>query len=353
MAAITPEKCWQAVFNRDPHFDGALVYGVTSTGIYCRPSCPSRRPKKDRIVIFPRSEAAEQAGFRPCRRCRPNETGYQNGSWPWVQDLCRHIEGEDSPDGSLTLRSLAARVGINPYHLQRAFKRRLGISPRQYREACRQGRFKNLIKNKMSVTEALYEAGYGSSSRLYEDASARFGMTPATYQRGGKGMRIDYAIVDCFLGRLLVAATEKGLCTVSLAKSDEVLEQDLHREYPAAKIHRGRPELKKFITAVLQHLEGRRPHLDLPLDIRATAFQWKVYEALRSVPYGATRTYGEIAQAIGKPNALRAVARACATNPVALVIPCHRVIRKDGTLGGYRWGAKNKEALLAQERKRK
>jgi AraC family transcriptional regulator of adaptative response/methylated-DNA-[protein]-cysteine methyltransferase len=227
----------------------------------------------------------------------------------------------------------------------------MGITPRQYADACRLNQFKTHVREGEPVTSAMYGAGYGSSSRLYERAPTQLGMTPATYRRGGRGMRINYTIVECSLGRLLVARTEKGICAVSLGESDNALEAMLTREYPAAEIHCDNATLGEWVSALLDYLNGQQPHLDLPLDIQATAFQWRVWEALRAIPYGSTRSYSEIARAIGQPTATRAVARACATNPAAMVIPCHRVVREDGHLGGYRWGIERKQALLERERR--
>jgi len=345
------EDWWQAVLSRNNHFDGTFVYGVRSTGIYCRPSCYARRPRRDQVIFFRMPEAAEQAGFRPCRRCRPAEAVIQDPQVKRVQRLCRYIESYDSPDRPLTLAEMGDHVHVSSHHLQRTFKRIMGITPRQYAEACRLRRMKALVRKGATITRALYEAGYGSSSRLYEGASTRMGMTPGTYLRGGEGMRIRYTIVDSPLGRLLVASTGKGICAVSIGKSDQSLKTALLNEYPAAEIHWDKSGLREYITALLKYLDGKLPNLDLPLDVRVTAFQWKVYEALKAIPYGLTRTYGEIAEAIGHPKAVRAVARACATNPAAMVIPCHRVVRKDESLGGYRWGLERKKTLLEKERK--
>jgi AraC family transcriptional regulator of adaptative response/methylated-DNA-[protein]-cysteine methyltransferase len=267
-----------------------------------------------------------------------------------VQRLCRYIEKYDSPDQPLTLANMSGHVHVSPNHLQRIFKHMMGISPRQYAEARRLHRLKRLIKEGETVTRAIYEAGYGSSSRLYEGVSTRMGMTPGAYRRGGEGMRIRFTIVSCPLGRLLVAATEKGICAVSIGKTDKTLEAALSSEYPAAEIHWDQDGLLGYVTALLEYFSGKQLHLDLPLDVQVTAFQCRVYEALRAIPYGHTRTYGEIAGAIGHPRAVRAVARACAANPTAIVIPCHRVIRKDGGTGGYRWGLERKKTLLAKER---
>ena len=351
MEAMVREDWWQAVLSRNNRFDGTFVYGVRSTGIYCRASCSARRPQRDQVIFFRMPEAAEQAGFRPCRRCRPAEAVIQDPQVIRVQRLCRYIESYDSPDRPLTLAEMGDHVHVSSHHLQRTFKRIMGITPRQYAEACRLRRMKALVRKGATITRALYEAGYGSSSRLYEGASTRMGMTPGTYLRGGEGMRIRYTIVDSPLGRLLVASTRKGICAVSIGKSDPSLKTALLNEYPAAEIHWDKSGLREYITALLKYLDGKLPNLDLPLDVRVTAFQWKVYEALKAIPYGLTRTYREIAEAIGHPKAVRAVARACATNPAAMVIPCHRVVRKDGSLGGYRWGLEHKKTLLEKERK--
>lgn len=341
---------WQSVVERDSTQDGEFVYAVRSTGIYCRPSCPSRRPSRDQVLFFAQPLAAEKAGFRPCLRCRPNETMPADHMLEPVRQACGYIES--NLDRPLTLQELSAVVGLSPYHLQRTFKRVMGITPRQYADACRLGEFKEQVRDGDSVTGALYGAGYGSSSRLYERAPGRLGMTPATYRDGGSGVQIGYAIVGCPLGRLLVAATERGVCAVTLGDNDSDLESALKREYPGAELFHGGPDLERWVGEIVAYLEGRHPQLDLPLDmgaIRATAFQWRVWDALRAIPYGSTRSYSEIAQAIGDPNAARAVARACATNRVALVIPCHRVVGQGGKLAGYRWGVERKQLLLEGE----
>ena len=342
------ENYWQAVLERDTTFDGTFVFAVRSTGIYCNPSCPSRRPRREQVVFFPQPAAAEQAGFRACRRCYPGEVTLQESQIELVQHACRYIETHlEEP---LTLAALGNQVHLSSYHLQRVFKRVMGITPRQYAEACRLGQFKTQLKDGEPVTRALYDVGYGSSSRLYERTHAQLGMTPGVYRRGGKGMCINYTIVNCPLGRLLVAATEKGICAVSLGDADTTLETALAGEYPAAEIHRDGNDLGHWVKAILDYLNGQQPDLNLPLDVQATAFQWRVWQELRAIPYGSTRSYTEVAQAVGNAKAARAVAQACATNPVALVIPCHRVVREDGNFGGYRWGMTRKQQLLAQER---
>jgi AraC family transcriptional regulator of adaptative response/methylated-DNA-[protein]-cysteine methyltransferase len=340
---------WRAALERNADFDGVFVFAVRSTGIYCRPSCPSRRPARKRVVFFPLADDAEAAGFRPCRRCRPREAASGNPQLDLVHRVCRMIEA--NPDTLLSLQALSTGTGVSPYHLQRTFKSVMKITPRQYADSLRMDGLKRRLRQGQDVAGATYEAGFGSSSRLYERASGHLGMTPATYRRGGRGMEIGYSIVDCALGRLLVAATERGVCAVSLGDSDAVLEAALRAEYPNAQIHHDESR-GKWVSALVSHLNGRQPALNLPVDLQATAFQRRVWEELRRIPYGATRSYSQVARAIGRPSAVRAVAHACATNPVSVVIPCHRVVREDGSLGGYRWGLKRKQALLDKEKSR-
>ncbi|MBI3667972.1 MAG: bifunctional DNA-binding transcriptional regulator/O6-methylguanine-DNA methyltransferase Ada [Acidobacteria bacterium] len=340
---------WRAVEAKDAAFNGIFVYAVRSTGVYCRPSCPSRRPRQNQVVFFEQPEAAERAGYRPCRRCQPRKPAAPDPQAEMVRRVCRYIA--ENPEGPLTLAAFATEAGVSPHHLQRTFRRLLGITPRQYADALRVGRLKNSLREGNNVTTALYAAGYGSSSRLYEGARERLGMTPATYRHGGAAMHIVYTIVDSPLGRLLVAATDKGICGVSLGDSDKTLEQFLREEYPKAEIERDSGGLVRWVRPLLGHLSGRQRRLDMPYDVQATAFQRRVWEELRAIPYGSTRTYSEVARAIGQPTAIRAVARACATNPVPLVVPCHRVVREDGNLAGYRWGLDRKRVLIELERK--
>ncbi len=344
---LDAEPRWRAVLARDRRYDGAFVYAVRSTGIYCRPSCASRKPRRGQVAFFPLPEAAERAGFRPCRRCRPTQPRAADPRVPLVRNACLLIDAH--PDQPASLATLSARSGTTPHALLRAFRAVLGLTPRQYRDERRLDRFKTQLKARKHVSPALYEAGYGSTSRVYERAHETLGMTPATYGRGGAGMRIAYTVVPCALGRLLVAATERGICRIGIGAADPALERGLRAEFPAAAVARDDATLRSWVAEITAHLDGHQPHLDLPLDVRATAFQRRVWEALRKIPYGSTRSYSEIARAIGKPKATRAVARACATNPVAIVIPCHRVVREDGDQGGYRWGMERKRALLARE----
>src|ERR1700704_3057817 len=349
---MTNPELWNAVLSRDASRDGSFVFAVRSTGIFCGPSLPARRPGRGQVSFFQLPEAAEQAGFRACRRCHPRRIPADDPQIELVRSICHAIDEHD--EEPVTLKALSTETGVSAHHLQRTFKNIMGITPRQYAESRRLGQFKSRVKDGASVTDAMYDAGYGSSRGLYEKSSARLGMTPATYGRGGQGMRIIYTIAACPLGRVLVAATERGVCSVALGDSDSELTTSLFAEYPGASIDSRdtvlSPSLNVWLSKVLEHLNGKSPRIDLPLDIQATAFQWRVWEELQRIPLGATRSYQEIANAVGKPKAVRAVAGACAGNHVALVIPCHRVIREDKSLGGYRWGLKRKEELLARER---
>lgn len=346
-AALKDDQLWQAVVAKDARFDGQFVFAVSSTGVYCRPSCPSRRAHRQRVKFFELPEAAEQAGFRACLRCQPRRARILDPQIELVQRVCRLVDSNESE--SLKLAELASQAGVSPFHLQRTFKRVMGISPRQYLAARKIDNFKTLVRKGESVTGALYESGFNSSSRLYEHAAEELGMTPATYSRGGRGVNISYTIAASPMGRLLVAVTERGVCAVRMADSDGELENDLREEFPNAQLTRDDSALRESVQKILNHLERNEPRLDLPLDIKATAFQRQVWEQLRSIPYGETVSYGDVAKALGKPGAVRAVGRACATNPVALVIPCHRVVREDKTLGGYRWGLDRKKKLLEHE----
>ncbi len=342
-------RMWKAVARRERESDGRFVYAVTSTGIYCRPSCPARRPRRENVVFFAVPDAAERAGYRSCHRCRPAQVAQPDAAAASMLRTCGLIESD--PWERPTLASLAAAVGLSPYHLQRTFKRVVGLSPRQYAEAARLERFKALLRKGDSVTSALYEAGYGSSSRLYEKSNRGLGMTPAVMRKRGEGMEIRYALVDSALGRLLVAATEKGVCEVCLGAADAALVSALWADYGAARITEDAKRLRRHARAIVRYLEGRANRLDLPVDLSGTVFQRRVWQALRAIPYGRTLTYREIARALDLPRAARAVGRACATNKVAVVIPCHRAVGEDGKLRGYRWGIARKAALLEMERK--
>jgi len=347
-------RYWNAVTRRDARFDGTFVYAVRSTGIYCRPCCPSRRPQRAQVIFFASPRAAERAGFRSCRRCNPGghrAAGSAIVAEPrtaLVQRICRELEAH--AEYTIDLKTLAARVGLGPHQLERVFRRAVGITPRQYADAARLGRLKrHLRKGDTTVTTAMYEAGYGSSSRLYEQSNAQLGMTPAAYRHGGRGMEISYTLAESRLGRVLVGSTARGISAVYLGDRDAALTDALRQEYPQAAIRPGGRHAATWVRTIVRYLDGRAPGLDLPVDVQATAFQRRVWDALRRIPCGATRSYSQIARMLGRPKAARAVARACATNPVSLVIPCHRVVREDGGLGGYRWGIERKKALLAQE----
>ncbi|HXN16887.1 MAG TPA: bifunctional DNA-binding transcriptional regulator/O6-methylguanine-DNA methyltransferase Ada [Candidatus Binatus sp.] len=355
------EAYWQAVQSRDRGADGAFVYAVRSTGIYCRPSCASRKPRREQVVFFPLPEAAEQKGFRACQRCSPRAAQLHDPRAEAVARVCRRIDSqirtgsEDDSNNRLTLNALGASVSLGPHQLERAFRRVMGITPRQYADAQRMRRLKSSLKRGDDVTTALYDAGYSSSSRLYERSPSQLGMTPATYRQGGAGMQIHYTIVDSALGRLLVGATDRGISALYLGEKDASLESALRKEYPRAEIDSDSARSKNlagWLGKILAHLRGKEPHLNLPTDVQATAFRRRVWEELKRIPYGATRTYSEVARAIGHPKAIRAVASACATNPVSVVVPCHRVVRADGNLAGYRWGLERKRALLEQESNR-
>lgn len=351
-----PAALWEAVEKRDSRADGKFVYGVRSTGIYCRPSCASRRPSRDKVEFFALPEAAERQGFRPCKRCLPRNAEVTDGRLRAVSTVCRAIErqivNDGMDEGALRLPKLAGGVKMSTDQLERAFRRTIGITPRQYADAVRMKRLKSQLRKGGNVTTALYDAGFGSSSRLYERAPSQLGMTPRAYGHGGEGMQIHYTVVGSPLGRLLVGATEKGISAVYLGKSDKELEDALREEYPRAEISedaQARAELRTWVEKIVAHLKGKEPHLDLPTDVQGTAFRRRVWEELRKIPYGKTMTYTEVAKRIGKPKAIRAVARACATNPVSVVVPCHRVVRQDGSLAGYRWGLERKQALLEKE----
>ncbi len=340
---------WLAIVARDNRFDGIVYYGVHSTGIYCKPSCPSRRPRPDRVQLFFDRAEAERAGFRACRRCHPDLLAAHNGQIETVRRVCRYIE--QNLEGSLTLNELAHMARMSQAHLQKVFTRVTGISPRQYIEARRLSAFKvELRVNRRDVADATYEVGYGSSSRVYERSAAQMGMTPASYRKGAPGVKVRYATAECSLGRVLLGSTDKGVCAVKIGDSDSMLTAELFKEFPKALIERDKEGLGTWIDELIAHVEKGAPAA-LPLDIQATAFQRRVYEALKKIPRGETRTYSEIATELGDTKGRRAVARACATNPVALVIPCHRVVGANGKLTGYRWGIERKDALLEKERR--
>ena len=338
------DRAWQMVQERKPAADMLFVYAVRTTGIYCRPSCPSRRPLRGSVEFFATSELAERAGYRACKRCTPGQAHPQAHM---LTQVCDYIERH--LDDTVKLDNLGKTVGLSAFHAQRLFRRYLGISPRQYQQALRMERFRQNLLTNDSVTTAMYDAGFTSSSRLYESANEHLGMTPTAYRRGGKDVSIRFAIADSPLGKMLVAATDAGLCAVTFGSLESELEDGLAARFPESQLQRDESGLGAMVTQVLAQMAEHPVALELPLDVRATAFQRRVWEALRQIPRGQTRTYAQIAEKIGQPTAVRAVARACATNPVAIVVPCHRVIGSDGSLTGYRWGVERKKKLLELE----
>jgi AraC family transcriptional regulator, regulatory protein of adaptative response / methylated-DNA-[protein]-cysteine methyltransferase len=338
---------WKAVLERNPSKDGAFVFGVRSTGIYCKPSCPARHPRIEQVVFFTQPGDAELSGFRACKRCRPREQG-NSPRTELVHRVCRYIDA--NLDRKLTLSSLSREAGLSPFHFQRVFKRVLGISPRQYMEARRLERVKQSLRRGKTVTDALYGAGFTSRGRLYEKSSGQLGVNPGAFRRGGEGLSIHYTIIDSPIGRLLLGATGNGICAVCIGASNEAVESALKEDYYAADLYRNDRQMMEWAEEFAKYFEGREFPTNLPIDVQATAFQWKVWQQIRSIPYGKTSTYSEIAETIGKPKAIRAVANACATNHIALLIPCHRVVGKNRDLRGYKWGLKRKQALLSLEK---
>lgn len=336
---------WKAVKTNDARFDGTFYLGVKTTGIYCRPSCRARTPKRENVDFFPTIADAERAGLRACLRCKPKEVAGVDLQVAKMLRACELLESEEM----FSLEDVARGVGLSVFHFQRSFKETIGVTPKKYAAIKRMEKFKSGLRSGSDVTTAMYDAGFGSSSRLYEKASENMGMSPAEYKKGGRGMKIDFTVTDCELGRILVARTIKGLCSVAFADDDKQLEADLRKEFPNAEIVKDAKVLKNFVDQILKHLAGKSKRLDLPLDIQATAFQMQVWEVLRKIPYGETVTYSQIAEQLGDRNKVRAVARACASNKLALVIPCHRVIASNGKLSGYRWGVERKSKLLKTE----
>jgi AraC family transcriptional regulator of adaptative response/methylated-DNA-[protein]-cysteine methyltransferase len=347
----TNVELWRAIKRRDYRYDGAFVFGVRSTGIYCRPSCPARTPRRNRVAFFLTSRLAERAGYRACRRCRPNDEGFATLQRTRIEEACSFIN--QNLDRRLGLAELGKTANLNPFYFQRLFKRIVGLTPRQYVEEVRLRHAKASMNNGDSVRSAIYKAGRNSTSWLYANPYAKLGMRPSTYRSKGRGMHIRYSIHNCRLGRLLVAGTGKGVCAVSIGDSESILEASLRTEYSSARIVRtDTSNLGSWVNRILAYLEGGKvvPLDALPLDIRATSFEYRVWRELQAIPYGATCSYSDIARKISHPKSARAVANACAKNPVPLVVPCHRVVCSDGSLGGYGFGVERKASLIQREK---
>ena len=338
---------WQAVAESDRQFDDRFVYAVRTTGIYCRPSCKSRKPYRSHVEFFTDPDQAERAGYRPCKRCQPAAAG--DASVRLVEEMCRYIQAR-AGYGPVSLKQLGHRFSLSRFHLQRVFKRVMSITPREYADAVRLRTFKESLRDNFTVTESVYAAGYSSGSQLYTRVDDFLGMNPTEYRAGGPPV-ISYAVASSPFGVVLAATTKRGICAVCIGDTPEQVVDELRSEFPAAYLSEQSTLLRSALGSILRHMEGQAPQIDLPLDIRATAFQKRVWGALRNIPYGETRTYADIARAIGQPKAARAVGNACAANPVALIVPCHRVIRNDGRVGNYRWGTSRKEKLLDIERR--
>jgi AraC family transcriptional regulator of adaptative response/methylated-DNA-[protein]-cysteine methyltransferase len=337
---------WAALSSRRTIADGDFWYGVRTTGVYCRPTCPSRRPRRDNVVFFATRDDAERAGFRPCKRCKPEQADLPERQAAMVAEACRLIEeAEQAPD----LKSLASKAGISPYHFHRVFKAVTGLTPKAYAAAHRARRVRDALGTAASVTDAIYDSGYNSNGRFYESAGDLLGMTPRAWRAGGAEIDIRFAVGECALGSILVAKSDRGVCAILLGDDPEALAQDLQDQFPKANLMGGDAEFETLVAKVVGFVEAPGLGLDLPLDVRGTAFQQRVWQALKEIPAGATTSYGEIAERIGSPGAARAVAQACASNRLAVAIPCHRVVRNDGALSGYRWGVERKRELLQRE----
>ena len=346
LAARDEGRWWDAVSRRDRAFDGAFFFAVRTTGVFCRPSCASRPAKRENVSFFETVEAAERAGFRACKRCRPEKLGAPDPQVEAVRRACERIaSAEEAP----SLADLAARAGLSPFHFHRVFKKVTGVTPKAYAAAEQARRAADRLRTAETVTEAIYDAGFNSSSRFYETAAARLGMTPTAVRRGGQGAVIRFAVGQASLGAVLVAATNKGVCAIMLGDDPDALARALQDRFPRAELIGGDEKFERTVAEVVGLVEAPGQRLDLPLDIRGTAFQQRVWEALCAIPAGKTATYAEIAEAVGRPTAVRAVAQACAANPLAVAIPCHRVVRTDGDLSGYRWGVERKRKLLDRE----
>lgn len=343
------EARWAAVLARDEAAEGYFWFSVSTTGVYCRPSCPARQPRRENVAFYDRRAAAETAGFRPCKRCRPDLPPRAQRERDLVANACRSLRDAETPP---KLAELATAAGLSPHHFHRIFKAVTGVTPKQYAVAQRSDRMKEALEAGARVTDAIYDAGFGGNSRFYEQADARIGMTATTFKKGGEGMAIRYGLARSWLGPVVIAATERGVCAILFGDDEDQLRNDLRARFPKATLEAAEPAsgFQQWIEAALAFLKAPNDRFPLPLDIAGTAFQEQVWQALRSIPAGETASYAEVAEAMGKPKAVRAVAQACGANPVAVAIPCHRVLRSDGALGGYRWGVERKKKLLGRER---
>lgn len=347
-AAAASDPRWAAVVARDAKADGAFVYAVKTTGVYCRPSCGARTPRPENVVFFPTAAEAERAGFRACKRCTPDRDSLAGQQAARVAELCRYIERAEHPP---TLHELAERAGASAYYLHRIFKKVTGLTPRAYAAAHRARKVREQLARSGTITDAIYGAGYNSNSRFYDESDRVLGMTPSRYRAGGSGAQIRFAIGECSLGAILVAQSERGVCAILMGDDPDTLARDLQDRFPHAELIGGDAGFERLIAQVVGLVEAPRVGLDLPLDVRGTAFQQRVWRALRKIPSGKTVSYAELAKRIGAPQSVRAVGQACAANPLAVAIPCHRVVRSDGGLSGYRWGVERKRALLEREAK--
>jgi AraC family transcriptional regulator of adaptative response/methylated-DNA-[protein]-cysteine methyltransferase len=341
------ESRWQAVVERNRDADGSFVFSVKTTGVYCRPNCSARRANRENVAFHDDCEAAKRAGFRPCRRCRPNDASPLDRQRTAVTRACRLIEEAESPP---SLADLAAAAGMSSQHFHRVFKSVTGVTPKAYAAGHRAQRVRDRLASGESVTCAMVIAGFNSNGRFYATSTERLGMTPSAFRAGGPGINIRFAVGECFLGSVLVAASDKGLCVILLGDDPDALARDLQDRFPDANLTGGDEAFDRWVARVVGFVEDPSAGLDLPLDIRGTAFQVRVWEAVRKIPFGSTASYSEIAKRIGHPKATRAVARACGANPLAVAIPCHRVVRSDASLSGYRWGVERRAELLRRER---
>ena len=346
MVIVNDEQRWTAVQQREKAADGSFFYCVKTTGVYCRPSCASRPARRENVAFYATCEEAERAGFRPCKRCRPNEKSLTEQQAELVAKACRLIE---ESDGTPRLEELAAAAGMSRFYFHRVFKAATGVTPRAYAAAHRAQRVREELGRSRTVTEAIYGAGFNSGSRFYEASPEILGMTPTDFREGGRLATIRFAVGECSLGSILVAATGRGVCAILLGDDPEVLVHDLQDRFPQAELVGGDRKFEELVARVVSFVEAPSRGLDLPLDVRGTAFQQRVWQALRTVPAGQTVSYAQIASSIGAPKAVRAVAQACGANPLAVAIPCHRVVRHDGAISGYRWGVERKRALLDRE----